>query len=109
MRQRLISRPVVIQEDESGKVVHLPTHPDHFYDVHRLEFSGAMTVGTNGQCHVLSLVEGNEVVISTDRGEWAFHYVETFVVPAAVASYQLRSPDATPLKVIKAFVKSASR
>ena len=108
VQQQLISQPVVIQEDESGQIVHLPTHPDHFYDVHRLEFTDTMTVETHGQCHVLSLVEGQSVVVLTDAGQWTFRYAETFVIPAAVASYQLRSPDASLLKVIKAFVKPSS-
>ena len=108
VQQNLISHPVVLQRDTSGRVVHLPTHPEHFYDVHRLEFSDTITVETNGQCHVLSVVEGNTVVITTSAGEQVFQYAETFVIPAAVASYQLRSPDATPLKVIKAFVKPSS-
>ena len=108
VQEQLISHPVVIQNDTNGRLVHLPTHPDHFYDVHRLEFSGTMTVQTNGQCHVLSLVEGQSVIVLADAGEWVFQYAETFVVPAAVAVYQLRSPGATPLKVIKAFVKPAA-
>ena len=45
VQQQLISQPVVIQEYKSGSVVHLPTHADHFYDVHRLEFTDTMTVG----------------------------------------------------------------
>ena len=106
--QKLISQPVVIEGDTSGCVVHLPTHSEHFYDVHRLEFADSMTVETNDQCHVLSLVEGQSVVVDTDAGEQLFQYAETFVIPASVTSYQLRSPDGMPLKVIKAFVKPAS-
>ena len=105
---QLISHPIVIQDNTFGRVVHLPTHPDHFYDVHRLEFSDSMTIETNGQCHVLSLVEGKTVVVTTDAGEQLFQYAETFVIPAAVLSYQLRSHDAAPLKVIKAFVKPSA-
>ncbi|MBC8152483.1 MAG: ROK family protein [Bacteroidetes bacterium] len=103
--QSLLARPVVIHDDSAGRVVHLPTHPEHFYDVHRLEFDEAMTIRTDGQCHVLSLVAGQSVAVETDGGRSIFQYAETFVIPAAVPTYRLTNLGSAPVKVIKAFVK----
>ncbi len=87
-------------------MVHLPTHPIHFYDVHRLEFQREVTVETGRSCHVLSLVEGTSILLETANGmRQRFSFAETFVVPAAAGRYRLINEDEQPVKVIKAFVK----
>lgn len=86
-------------------MVHLATHEDHFYDIHRLEFSGYVDVRTDGSCHILSLVEGDAVTVDTEHGTQRFLYAETFVVPGAVGRYRLRSEHGMPLKVVKAYLK----
>lgn len=102
----LIARPVTIDEGDGYRVLHLPTHEDHFYDVHRLEFRGELDVHTDGSVHVLSLVEGEAVEVETEDGRrTTYHFAETFVVPEAVVRYRLRTPDGAPLKVVKAFLK----
>lgn len=108
VRQELISRPRVLECGDGWRIVHLPTHLDHFYDVHRLEFERELSVQTNDQCHVMSLVEGESVILETARGmRQRFNYGETFVVPAAAGSYRLHNEGSSPVKVIKAFVKPA--
>lgn len=97
--KELISKPKALAEN----LVHLPTHPDHFYDVHRLEFSGEINVSTGDGCHVLMVVEGDGVTVETARGSKHYHYAETFVIPAAAKEYTLKSN--APVKVVKAFIK----
>lgn len=86
-------------------MIHLPTHAEHFYDVHRFDFKTCVEVDTNGSPHILSLVEGDAVRLETAHGSQCFHYAETFVVPAATGHYQLINEGETPVKVIKAFMK----
>jgi mannose-6-phosphate isomerase class I len=106
VRENLVSRPSTIESGDGWRVVHLPTHPDHFYDIHRLEFDRAIEVQTESRCHVLNLVEGVSVVLMTERGRrQRFNFAETFVVPAAAGSYRLLSDGAGTCRVVKAFVK----
>jgi mannose-6-phosphate isomerase class I len=106
IREELVSKPQVIEQGIGWQIVHLPTHPEHFYDVHRLEFNHQMEVNTEGSCHVLCLVEGQNLLLETAEGMSArFSYAETFVIPASARSYRLTSLDKQPLKVIKAFLK----
>ncbi len=106
-RRELVSVPRILEGGEGWRLVHIPTHVEHFYDVHRLEFSGSVAVSTLGSPHVLSLVEGEEVILELPEGRCPrFRYAETFVVPAATGRYRLVSPAGKPLKVVKAFLKA---
>ncbi len=104
--EEFISKPQVLDEYDSGRVVHLPTHPTQFYDVHRYEFTGEISGATDGQCHVMNLVEGQSVILETAQGLWQrFNYAETFVVPAAAGEYRLINEGEGEAMVVKAFVK----
>ncbi len=106
VQEELISKQQVIEKGEDWQLVHAPTHAEHFYDVHRMEFAKNMTVDTNGKCHVLMLVEGESVVVETANGfRQRYSYAETFAVPAAAGSYKIINEGKTTAKVVKAFVK----
>jgi mannose-6-phosphate isomerase class I len=108
--RELLSRPAVLEQKENYRLLHLPTHPVHFYDVHRIEFTGSVTVSTADQCHVLMVVEGASVWVETSLSEKKrFYYAETFVIPAAAGAYTLHTEEGIPVKVVKAFIKPAAR
>jgi mannose-6-phosphate isomerase class I len=106
-RDELISKPVVLQAGEDWRIVHLPTHAEHFYDVHRLEFARSIDVETDGSCQVMSLVEGQSVVLESGGLRQRFNFAETFVVPAAAGCFRLVNEGTQPAKVVKSFVKPA--
>ncbi|OLY91831.1 Mannose-6-phosphate isomerase, class I [Cnuella takakiae] len=106
VKQELLSKPYVLEQGADYQLVHLPTHAEHFYDVHRIEFSGSVNIDTEDRCHVLMLVEGSAVAVQTADGTaQQFAYAETFVIPAAAQSYQLVNRGKGLAKVIKAFLK----
>jgi hypothetical protein len=87
-------------------VIHLPTHREHFYDVHRLEFSSAIEVETDNSPHVLNLVAGTSVVVEVGASSRAYRAAETFVVPAAAGRYRLVNQGEGEARVVKAFLKA---
>jgi mannose-6-phosphate isomerase class I len=106
VERELIAKPILIEEGADWQVFHLPTHPSHFYDVHRIEFNTSVNVNTDGSPHLLMLVEGTSLYLETDNGKrQRFNYAETFIVPAAADSYTLINEGTAPLKVIKAYLK----
>jgi mannose-6-phosphate isomerase class I len=108
VRRDLIAHPVTIAEGDRWRIVHLPTHPEQYYDVHRLEFTDAIEVATDGDCHVMNVVEGEWITLETSEGmQQRFNHAETFVVPAAAGSYRLANGGSSPAKVVKAFVKGS--
>ncbi len=108
--RELISQPVLLEAGADWRVLHLPTHPDHFYDIQRLEFTTHLKAHTGNICHVLALVEGTSLLLETSGGvRQRFNYAETFVVPAAAGAYRLVNEGAGEAKVIRAFVRPSSR
>lgn len=87
--EKLISHPVIEEEWEGGRRIKLPTHEEHFYSVHRYEFTGSVKINTNNQCHICMLVEGNNIMVKGKGHANLFHYAETFVVPAATGDYEV--------------------
>ena len=107
VQKDLICHPALLQQVDDWQIIHYPTHPEHFYDVHRLDFEHEIAVELNGSCHVLCVVEGQHIELMTSNGKTAlFSYAETFMIPAAAERYTLRNLGTGPVKVIKAFLKS---
>jgi len=106
VQAELLSKQRVIDRGEDWQLVHLPTHKEHFYDIHRIEFDKKVSIETDNACHVMMLVEGESILLETADGtKQIFAYAETFVIPAAAAAYQLTNLGKNRAKVIKAFLK----
>ncbi len=104
--KELIAKQVLFDRGTDWEILHLPTHQEHFYDVHRIEFDTELVIETEDRCHVLMLVEGTSISVEIEENETnTFHYAETFIIPAATKKYKLINHGQSRAKVIKAFLK----
>ena len=105
VKEEYIAKPTVIDQGNNWQIVQLNTHAKHFYAIFRLEFKNELIVETHGQCHILNLVEGDQIKIITGSRTMIINYAETFIVPAAAQTYQLINLSNTAVKVIQSYVK----
>lgn len=105
VQSSLISKPKVETIGIDCKKIHLPTHPDHFYDIFRYDFEKEVNIETNNQCHILMLVEGDTIELQVNGRVQEFNYAETFVIPAFSKRYTLINKSNKSAKVIVSFVK----
>lgn len=107
--REFISQPRTAAVGEGWQLIHLPTHPEHFYDVHRYDFTTRIEATTNGSPHVLNVVEGASVILDIDGfPPQRFAYAETFIIPAATEAYRLINDSTKPAKVIRAELKPSA-
>ena len=106
VKEKLISKPALIESGEGWELYHIPTHETHLYDIHRYHFNKMIEIKTNYKCLVMSLVEGKSIGVETANGlRQKFSYAETFVIPAAAGSIRVFNISDSEAVLIKAFVK----
>ncbi len=107
VQNELICKPNLLKQTEVASLYHLKTHADHLYDVYRIHFKTEVSLNTQNTCHVLSLVQGSMIELTTKNAyKTVYHYAETFVVSAACETYTIKNQGNEEAWVVLAFVKS---
>ena len=86
-------------------------HEAEFIETRRHRFSAPVPHDTHDTVHVLNLVDGEEVIVTSPDGTFdpfVVHYAETFIVPASVGPYTIApsGADGTWCATIKAYVRT---
>ena len=94
-----------IGREESTGLHHL-----EFIETRQHWFTKTVPHDTEGNLHVVSLVEGDAAIVESPTGAFApftVNYAEAFVVPAAVGAYTIRPAGAGSgeLATLKAYVR----
>jgi hypothetical protein len=86
-------------------------HEREFIETRRHWSIGAAPHHTQGNLNVLNLVEGEEALVESPLHAFkpfVVHYAETFIVPASVEPYAVRTvaSDGCECATLKAFVRT---
>lgn len=102
----LVQSPRTLGKGDGWTEELLGALPEMFFEVRRLTVDpGArFPASTQDHFHVLNVVDGEGVVVTTGSGDHRLSYAETMVIPAAVGDYTLRSLGASPVRLVKALV-----
>jgi mannose-6-phosphate isomerase class I len=93
VRENLVNRSEPVASGRGWREERTGLHELEFIETRRHWFTDIVPHDTKGTVHVLNLVAGQEAIVeSPGRAFEPFivHYVETFIVPAAVGAYTIR-------------------
>ena len=93
VKENLINRVCPVAHGPGWKEERTGLHAYEFIETRRHWFEQPVIHENRGSVHVLNLVEGQAALVeSPDQSfdPFVVHYVETFIVPAAVEKYSLR-------------------
>jgi mannose-6-phosphate isomerase class I len=91
--RNLVNRVQAVAEAPGWREERTGLHEREFIETRRHWFDGPVPHETRGSVHVLNLVEGASAIVESPDGafdDFAVHYAETFIVPAAVGRYVVR-------------------
>ncbi len=110
--KNLVNQVEKIAEGDGWEEERTGLHASEFIETRRFWFSKTTRHDTQGNLHVLNLVEGRTVVVESPNDAFSpfhVHYAETFIVPASIGAYTIRPIGESvgqTCAVLKAFVRS---
>ncbi|MET9671207.1 hypothetical protein ABZY19_38830 [Streptomyces sp. NPDC006475] len=108
VRNELVQSPRRLRKGDGWYEEVLGALPEMFFEVRRVALEGdcPATDDTNGRFHILNVVEGEGVDITTENGHrHTLAYAETLVIPAAVGAYTVTKIGNTTVRLVKSLVR----
>lgn len=109
--KNLVGRVEYLGERDGAQTERTGLHEREFIETRRYWFDHPLTLDTLGGVNVLNLVEGEAALVESPSHAFPpfeVHYAETFIVPAAVGAYIIRSisPTGKRLGIVQAYVRT---
>ena len=104
VKENLIQEPQLLREGPGWKEFVIADRREFFHVVYRLEFDERAEDDTAGFFHILTLVEGESVIIrSLEDADKCIpmRYSETVIIPACLGAYEIVNQAAGACKVVK--------
>ncbi len=108
VNKNLIQDPQMVRSGEDWAEYIVGEHDLLYFSLRRLEFEKTIEGDTEGKFHVLSLVDGEKVLVqSLDKPELSYtqNYLDVVVVPANMGKYKITNLGNQPVCVHKTMLK----
>lgn len=108
VRENLVQQPRTVRRGEDWAEYIVGEHDLLYFSLRRLEFEKGIEDDTNGKFHVLTLVNGEKVIVqSVDHPELSYvqEYLDVIVVPANMGRYTIKNLGNQPVAIHKTMLK----
>ena len=108
VNNNVVQKPRTVREGDTWRETIIGEHDLLYFSLRHLEFETEIEDDTNGKFHVLSLVNGQSVVVeSIDDPSLCYeqNYLDIIVVPASVGRYRIRNLSNCPVIIHKTMLK----
>ncbi len=108
VNENLVQQPKLTRKGDGWAEYIVGEHDLLYFSLRRLEFENSIEDNTNGKFHVLTLIDGEKVVVeSLDNPEYSYtqNYLDMVVVPANIGRYRIRNLGNQPVCVHKTMLK----
>lgn len=108
VKENLVQQPRLVRKGNDWAEYIVGEHNLLYFSLRRLEFEKEIEDNTNGKFHVLTLVDGENVIIqSLDCPELSYsqNYLDVVIVPANVGRYVVKNQGNQPVCIHKTMLK----
>lgn len=108
VRENLIQEPRLIREGPGWKEIIVGEHPLIYFSLRNLVFDERIEDNTVDRFHVLSLVDGEQVMVRSLKNPDHFfiqNYLEILVIPAVFGPYEIINRGQGPVVIHKTLLK----
>ncbi len=108
VKENLVQQPRLVRKGNDWAEYIVGEHNLLYFSLRRLEFEKEIEDNTNGKFHVLTLVDGENVIIqSLDCPELSYsqNYLDVVIVPANVGRYIIKNQGNQPVCIHKTMLK----
>ncbi|MCX8188125.1 MAG: hypothetical protein N3F64_00260 [Nitrososphaeria archaeon] len=104
--ENLKQRPKLVREGMKWAEYLIGEREDMYFKTYRLEFEKEIEDNTNGQFHMITLVEGEKVIVKSENGrDYILYFPDTLTIPASVGRYKIVNLGEGVAKVVKALIR----
>lgn len=110
--ENLKQKPRLIRSGEDWAEYVIGERKERYYKAHRLEFATKIDDDTKGKFHILTLVEGDSIIVQSQEHperRYKLNFSETLIVPACLGKYSILNQGSKPCKVVKALISEQGR
>lgn len=108
VKKNLVNQPELVRKGEGWAEYIVGEHELLYFSLRRLEFEKSIDDNTNGKFHVLTLVDGEKVVVQSveyPERRYIQNYLDIIVVPANVGKYTIINLCNQPVCIHKTMLK----
>jgi len=108
VRENLVRPPVIVRKGEGWAEYIVGEHDLLYFSLRRFEFEKKIEDDTRGRFHVLTLVDGEKVIIRSAENPELFHeqyFLDVVIVPANMGRYIVKNEGNQPVCIHKAMLK----